>query len=105
MKAVQLQIGKIVVDGLPEGRQRQFARSLEAQLRAWAASGALSGIAGNTHVKIPALNAGLMKPGATASQAARQVVNSIARGLGASGQRGNARGPANAGGREARGHV
>jgi hypothetical protein len=105
MKAVHLHIDRIVVDGLPEARQRQFARSLDEQLRQWAASGAASGMTKNRRVKIPALNAGLLKPGATASEAARQVVNSVARRLGASGQSMNARGSANAGGQEARGHV
>ncbi len=99
MRTVHLEIGRIVVEGLPEARQRQFARSLEEQLRQWAASGAASGMSKNTRVRIPALNAGVLKPGATASEAARQVVNSVARRVGASGQRGNA------GGQEARGHV
>ena len=105
MKAVHLHIDRIVVDGLPEARQRQFARALDEQLRQWAASGAASEMTGNRRVRIPALNAWLLKPGATASEAARQVVNSVARLLGAIGQSGNARGPANAGGQEARGHV
>ena len=88
MKAVHLDIDRIVVDGLPEARQRQFAHSLEEQLRQWAASGAASGMSKNTRVRIPALNAGVLKPGATASEAARQVVNSVARRVGASGHSG-----------------
>lgn len=105
MKAVHLEIGRIVVEGLPEARQRQFARSLEEQLRQWAANGAASEMKGNTRVKIPTLDAGLLKPGATAQQAATQVVNSITRRFGPSGHSGNAQRPAKAGGQEARGHV
>jgi hypothetical protein len=111
MKAVHLEIGRIVAEGLPEAQQRQFARSLEEHLRAWAASGAASGIAGNTRVRIPALDAGVLKPGASASEAARQVANSIARRVGASGQSGKpgnaakSGSAANASGQEARGHV
>lgn len=107
MKAVHLEIGSIVAEGVPEAQQRQFARSLEEHLRAWAASGAASGIAGNRRVRIPALNAGQLKPGATASAAARQVVNSIAQRVGASGQNSPAKtgGHANASGQGVRRHV
>ena len=79
MKAVHLHIGRIVVEGLPKAQQRQFARVLEERLHAWAASGAASQLSSSAHTEIPSLDAGLLRPGATASQAAMQVVNSIAR--------------------------
>lgn len=105
MKTVYLDIGRIVVEGLPELQQRKFARALEARLRAWAASGAVDGLAENAHVSIPMLNAGLLPPGATASQAAAQVVNSIARSLAPNAHNSNSRGPKMPSGGEARGHV
>ncbi len=105
MKAVHLHIGRIVVEGLPKAQQRQFARVLEERLHAWAASGAASQLSSGAHVEIPALDAGLLRPGATASQAAMQVVNSIARSVGAGGQGDSLRASANAGGGEVRGHV
>jgi len=105
MKAVHLHIGRIVVEGLPKAQQRQFARVLEERLHAWAASGAASQLSSGAHVEIPALDAGLLRPGATASQAAMQVVNSIACSVGAGGQGDSLRASANAGGGEVRGHV
>jgi hypothetical protein len=91
MKTVHLKIDRIAVEGLDAARQRQFAHSLEEQLRQWAARG----VAGGAEVKIATLNAGLLRPGATAGQAARQVVKALAQRVGAGGT----------GGKEARGHV
>jgi len=105
MKAVHLHIGRIVVEGLPKAQQRQFARVLEDRLHAWAASGAASQLSSSEHLEIPALDAGLLRPGATASQAAMQVVNSIARSVGAGAHRDTLSRSTNAGSREVRGHV
>ncbi len=105
MKAVHLHIDRIAVEGLEETEQRKFARTLEEHLEAWAASPAANGMAANGHVKIPALDAGMLKPGATARQAATQVVNSLARRLGASANGSKMRSQVSAGGKEARGHV
>lgn len=109
MRSVHLHIDRIAVEGLGEAEQRRFARTLDEHLHAWAASPAASSIAANAHVKISALDAGMLKPGATARQAATQVVNSLTRRLGASVNGGHARRPArtpaNASGKEARGHV
>ncbi len=101
MKAVHLHIDRVVVDGLPAAGQRQFARSLEERLRAWAAGGAADGLATGADVRIGALDAGLLRPDATTAQAAGQVVRSIARGVSGNGA---SRGDRNSGG-EARGHV
>ncbi|MGH9606920.1 MAG: hypothetical protein ACRD3N_14615 [Terracidiphilus sp.] len=89
MKAVHLHIGRVVIEGLPEARQRQFARALEERLQEWAASGAANVFNGGARVRIPALDAGQLKPGATAAQAARQVVDSIARRVSAHRQSGS----------------
>ena len=48
MKAVHLDIDRIVADGLPEAQQRQFARSLEEHLRAWARERSRERHCGNT---------------------------------------------------------
>ncbi|MGB0063869.1 MAG: hypothetical protein WBP85_05430 [Terracidiphilus sp.] len=110
MKAVHLHIDRIAVEGLDEMGQRQFARTLEEHLHAWAASQAASGIAANAHVQIPSLDAGMLRPGATARQAAAQVVNSLARRLGANGRGGHSPSeqnhrPVNASGKGAQRHV
>ena len=108
MRTVHLHVDRVMVDGLPAAEQRQFARALEARLRAWAASGAASQLADGGRVRISALDAGQLKPGATASQAAAQAAHFITRGASGAGNnarnstRGNTR---DRGGREARGHV
>jgi len=104
MRTVHVHIDRIAVDGLDETAQRQFAHSLQEQLRAWAASGAANGVALNA-LKIPALDAGMIKPGATAPQAAAQVINAVARRLGVNANGSHAPRAVNAGGKGARGHV
>ncbi|HUB00403.1 MAG TPA: hypothetical protein VMA34_18875 [Terracidiphilus sp.] len=104
MRAVHLHIDRIVVEGLPEARQLQFAGALEKQLRAWAASQAAEGIASHGQ-PIPTLDAGLLKPDATARQAAMQVVNSIARRVGGGEPKSQSQGSAHSRAGEVRGHV
>lgn len=77
MKTLHLRIDRIVVEGLPESGQRQFVRALESNLREMAESGIADEFTGSTRKRIAALNVGQLRPGATATQAARQVANSI----------------------------
>jgi hypothetical protein len=84
---VHLHIDRLVVEGLPEAQQRQFARSLEQQLRAWA----VSGVTRNSRVRVQTLSAGILKPGATASEAASQVIHSLTHRLGGSAHSGPAK--------------
>ena len=105
MRAVHVHIDRMVVEGLPEPQQRQFGRALEDRLRALAASGIADGFASGARVRIPALDAGQLRAGATASQAAAQVVRSIEKSIGSSSRGAGSRAPRIAGGGEARGHV
>ncbi|MGB6691940.1 MAG: hypothetical protein WBE76_29200, partial [Terracidiphilus sp.] len=85
MKSLRLHIDRIVVEGLPEAGQRQFASALEAQLRELAGSGIADGFSGNTRKRIQSLDAGQLRPGATPAQAAAQVANSIRQSIGMNG--------------------
>ncbi|HWE85322.1 MAG TPA: hypothetical protein VG267_10290 [Terracidiphilus sp.] len=74
MKSVHLHIDRITVDGLSAGEQRQFARALETKLRALAVA---DGVADGGDRNLGAVNAGVLRRGAGANQAATQVVNAI----------------------------
>ena len=77
--SVDLQIGRIVVEGLSPREQQRFGAELEAQLRQLAEDGVLAQSSGRMRRTIPYLNAGVLKQGATAAQAAAQIAQAIAR--------------------------
>jgi hypothetical protein len=105
MKSLHLRIDRMVVEGLPEAGQRRFAGALERRLREMARSGLADEFTGNTRKRIAALDAGQLRPGATAEQAAAQVADSIRRSLGAPGNGMAASDQGNTRGGEARKHV
>jgi hypothetical protein len=77
MSSVHLHIARIVVEGMPRKDGRRLAIALEEKLRQWAESGIAGAAAGSTPHTIPSLNAGRLRPGATPSQAAGQIVQAI----------------------------
>lgn len=83
MKSLHLHIDRIVVEGLPEAGQRQFASALRAQLHEFAQSGIADEFSGPARRKIAALNAGQLRAGTTPSQAALQVVQALRQDIGA----------------------
>jgi hypothetical protein len=74
MKSVHLHIDRIAVDGLSAVEQRQFARALETKLRALAMA---DGIADGGDRNLGLVNAGVLRRGTSANQAAAQVVDAI----------------------------
>lgn len=115
MKSLHLHIDRIVVEGLSQAGQRRFAGALEAQLRAMTEGETgegdlLNQFTRSTRKRIPALNAGQLRPGASPEQAAAQVVRSIRQSIGsgqgarANGQRTRVITQQSSGG-EARNHV
>jgi hypothetical protein len=83
MKTVHISIDRLIVDGLPPSQQRQFLSALERRLRD-VASGRLAEAVGsqNRRRHIDTLDAGMMGPGASSEQAARQVAEGVRRALG-----------------------
>lgn len=77
MKTLHLHIDRIVVEGLSPSDQRQFARSLEHELRQLGQSGIAGEFKGNTRRRIQSLQAGILKPGSRAPQAAAQIAAAI----------------------------
>jgi len=106
-RVLNLHIDRLVVEGLPQAEQRRFAGALERRLRELAQSEVGGGIADqftrNARKTIAALDAGQLRPGATAEQAAAQVVHSIRRSIRGNGQSAGAQ--TNPSGGEARNHV
>ncbi|HKF48709.1 MAG TPA: hypothetical protein VKB38_15230 [Terracidiphilus sp.] len=80
MNSLHLHIGRIVVDGLAEREQQRFARVLSAHLDKFARSGIADRLSANQRKSISALP-GTLPPGATAEQAAAQVVRSLRRSI------------------------
>jgi hypothetical protein len=115
MKALHLHIDRIVVEGLSESGQRRFARVLESQLQALAESGIADHFTRNTRKRLQALDVGQLRAGATAEQAAAQVIRSIRQSVFGKGQAGQteqaarpsvaASAPMKSGGGEARTHA
>lgn len=98
MKSVYLNIDRITVEGLSAVEQRQFARALETKLRALAVA---DGIADGGDRNLGLVNAGVLRRGASANQAAAQVVNAIRARLSGSAKAGQ---PSGSRGGEARSH-
>jgi hypothetical protein len=77
VKSLHLHIDRIVVEGLPESGQRQFLSALETHLRELAESGIANHFMRNTRQRLPSLDAGELRPGASPAQAAAQVAAAI----------------------------
>jgi hypothetical protein len=105
MKLLHLHIDRIVVEGLPEAGQRQFASALRAQLREFAESGIANQFSGRVRRKIASLNAGQLRAGTTPSQAAMQVVQALRQNIGAKGSSNRFGGVKNSRGGEAHKHA
>lgn len=75
MKTLHISIDRLVVEGVAPAQQRQFVEELRRQLSEFAKANLL-GSAGwqSRRQRIGALDAGLLRPGASVGQAARQVV-------------------------------
>ena len=76
-RTLHLNIDRIVVEGLSPSQQRRFASALKQRLQTLAESGIADQFTHNTRRRIAALNAGQLRSGATAAQAAEQVAASI----------------------------
>jgi hypothetical protein len=85
-RTLHLHIDRIVVEGLPASRQHQFVRALEGQLTQMAENGLDTAFTRCEQHRIASLNAGQLRPGATAEQAAAQVVNSLTQSISAGGE-------------------
>lgn len=83
MNSLHLHIDRIVVDGLPEPEQRRFAQVLESHLDQFARNGVATRFATSLRKTIPSLNAGRLRRGATAEQAAALVVHALRQSIGA----------------------
>jgi hypothetical protein len=91
-RRVHVHIDRIVVDGLPTSGRKRFLRALEVQLEELAESG-LADATSSPRRRIGSLQAGQMRPGAGAEQAAGQVAAALRQRLGGGEQIG-AEGPA-----------
>lgn len=74
---VDLQIGRIVIEGLSAHEQRRFGAELESQLHKLATDGLLTQSEGKLRKTIATLNAGALRPGATAKEAAAQIAQAL----------------------------
>ena len=80
-RALHLHIDRLVVEGIPaQGRQR-FLGALESQLTKLASEGLRDALAGGRKRRIAALDAGVLRAGATPEQAAAQVTAALRNGL------------------------
>lgn len=75
-RALHIYIDRMVVEGLPLMGQRRFVRALETQLTQMANDGLPNVFTGGAR-RIPTLDAGRMRAGATPEQAASQVTAAL----------------------------
>ena len=85
-RTLHLHIDRIVVEGLPDSRRHRFVRALESQLTELAESGLDTAFTRGAQQRIESLNAGQLRPRATAEQAAAQVVNSLRQSISGGGE-------------------
>ncbi len=78
-RSLHIHIGRMVVEGLPAGQQR-FVRALETQLAKMASDGLPNVFTGGAR-HIAALDAGLVRTGATPEQVAAKVIAALRMGL------------------------
>jgi len=75
VKALHISIDRLIVEGVTPSQQRQFVEALRLQLTEFAKSYPTASAGPRSRrQRIGALDAGILRPGASVSQAARQVV-------------------------------
>lgn len=81
MRSLYLHIDRVTVEGLSAFEQRRFASILQQQLQQLAESGIVDGLNGDMRRSIQSIQAGELRPGSRASEAASQVAAAIRRSL------------------------